>query len=210
VIERPIVPLRLAVLVSGAGTTLRNLIEKIRSGQLTARIDLVISSRPDAGGLAFASQANLESRVLRPRDFASAQQFSEAIFSACREREVQIVAMGGFLHHIPVPPDFENRVTNIHPSLVPAFCGKGLYGLRVHQAVIDYGAKVSGCTVHFVDNEYDHGPIILQRTVPVYDDDTPESLAARVFEQECEAYPTALQQIAEDRLTVTGRKVRTV
>ncbi len=115
--------------------------------------------------------------------------------------------MGGFLKHVLIPSDFENRVTNIHPGLIPAFCGKGFYGLRVHQAVLDYGVKVSGCTVHFVDNEYDHGPIILQHVVPVLDDDTAESLAARVFDAECEVYPQALQLYAEGRLRVVGRRV---
>ena len=97
--------------------------------------------------------------------------------------------MGGFLKHVLIPADFENRVVNIHPALIPAFCGQGFYGHRVHEAVLDAGAKMSGCTVHFVDNVYDHGPIILQRTVPVLDDDTPDTLAARVFAAECEAYP---------------------
>jgi folate-dependent phosphoribosylglycinamide formyltransferase PurN len=96
---------------------------------------------------------------------------------------------------------------NIHPALIPAFCGKGYYGPRVHQAVLEYGAKVSGCTVHFVDQRYDHGPVILQRTVPVLDDDTPESLAARVFTEECEAYPEAVRLFAEGRLAVRGRRV---
>ena len=108
--------------------------------------------------------------------------------------------MGGFLKHVLIPPDFENRVINIHPALIPAFCGQGMYGLRVHEAVLDYGAKVTGCTVHFVDNQYDHGPIILQRTVEVLPDDTPESLQARVFAAECEAYPEALRLLASGRV----------
>ena len=123
---------------------------------------------------------------------------------------MQLVVMGGFLKHVLVPPDFENRVTNIHPGLIPAFCGQGFYGLHVHQSVLEYGVKVSGCTIHFVDNQYDHGPIILQRVVPVLDDDTPHSLAARVFEAECEAYPQVLQWIAEGRVHVAGRRVRSI
>jgi len=115
--------------------------------------------------------------------------------------------MAGFLKFVTIPTDFEWRVVNIHPALIPAVCGKGFYGLHVHKAVLDYGAKLSGCTVHFVDNQYDHGPIILQRTVPVLDDDTPESLAARVFEAECEAYPEALRWLASGRLRVEGRRV---
>jgi phosphoribosylglycinamide formyltransferase 1 len=117
--------------------------------------------------------------------------------------------MGGFLKHVLIPDDFIGKVVNIHPALIPAFCGQGFYGHRVHEAVLEYGAKVSGCTVHFVDNQYDHGPIILQRVVPVMDDDTPDSLAARVFSAECEAYPEALRLIAAGRATIDGRRVRT-
>ena len=116
--------------------------------------------------------------------------------------------MAGFLKRVTIAEDFANRVTNIHPGLIPAFCGHGFYGHHVHQAVIDYGAKLSGCTVHFADNQYDHGPVILQRAVPVLDDDTADTLAARVFEAECEAYPEAIQLIAQGRVRVEGRKVR--
>ena len=116
--------------------------------------------------------------------------------------------MGGFLKRVTIPEDFANRVVNIHPALVPAFCGEGFYGHRVHEAVLEYGAKLSGCTVHFADNQYDHGPVILQRAVPVLDDDTPETLAARVFEAECEAYPEAIRLIAAGRVAVEGRRVR--
>jgi folate-dependent phosphoribosylglycinamide formyltransferase PurN len=109
---------------------------------------------------------------------------------------------------VRIPDDFRHRVLNIHPALIPAFCGKGFYGHRVHEAVLEYGAKVSGCTVHFADTQYDHGPIVLQRAVPVLDDDTPDTLAARIFEQECEAYPEAIRLFAEGRLKIEGRKVR--
>ena len=116
--------------------------------------------------------------------------------------------MGGWLKLVVIPDDFQNRVMNIHPALIPAFCGKGFYGHRVHEAVLEYGAKISGCTVHFVDNQYDHGPIILQRTVDVLTDDTPDTLAARVFAAECEAYPEALRLFAAGRLRVEDRRVR--
>jgi phosphoribosylglycinamide formyltransferase-1 len=130
--------------------------------------------------------------------------FSEVIFKHCREARVNLVVMGGFLKKLVIPNDFENRVVNIHPALIPAFCGQGFYGHRVHEAVLEYGAKISGCTVHFADNLYDHGPIILQRIVPVLDDDTPDSLAKRVFAEECKAYPEAIRLIAEGR--VSGRR----
>jgi phosphoribosylglycinamide formyltransferase-1 len=204
---QPTKPLPLAVLISGGGTTLRNLLERIEAGTLSAEVKLVISSTAKAGGLRFAEQASISSLVAHPKDYASPEAYSEAIFAPCRAAGVALVVMGGFLKHVLIPDDFESRVINIHPGLIPAFCGKGYYGHYVHQAVLDYGARISGCTVHFADNEYDHGPIILQRTVDVLDDDTPETLAARVFQQECEAYPEAIQLIAEDRLKVVGRRV---
>ncbi len=199
--------LRLVVLISGGGTTLANLIEKIAAGRLLVEIVLVISSAAKAPGLAIAEAAGIPTKVIEPRAFAAPQAYSEAVFGACRQSGCQCVAMGGYLTHVLIPPDFENRVLNVHPALIPAFCGKGFYGLRVHRAVLEYGAKVSGCTIHFVDNQYDHGPVILQKVVPVAEDDTPETLAARVFEAECEAYPEALQLVARGKLSVDGRRV---
>ena len=205
--DAAITPLPVAVLISGGGTTLRNLLEKIDGEEFPVDIRLVVSSNAAAKGLEFARQAGIEHCVVERSDCETPEEFSQRVFGACREAGARIVVMGGFLKHVLIPPDFENRVVNIHPALIPAFCGHGYYGLRVHQAVLDYGAKVSGCTVHFVDNEYDHGPIILQRTVPVHDDDTPQSLAARVFAAECEAYPEALRLIALGRVKVAGRRV---
>jgi phosphoribosylglycinamide formyltransferase-1 len=201
-------PLPIAVLISGGGTTLRNLLAHIAGSRLTAEIRLVISSNPSAKGLQFARDAGIPTRIFTPRDFPGEAAFSDAIFAACREHQAELVVMGGFLKHVKIPADFQNRVVNIHPGLIPAFCGKGFYGQHVHQAVLDYGAKVSGCTVHFVDDEYDHGPIISQRTVPVLRGDTAASLAQRVFEQECEALPEAIQLIADRRVRVDGRVVK--
>lgn len=199
--------LPIAVLISGGGTTLRNLLQRIAQGRLAAQVKLVIASTSKAGGLRFAAEAAVPALVIRPSAYPTTEAYTEAVFGPCRQAGVGLVALGGFLKHVLVPRDFENRVMNIHPALVPAFCGKGFYGHHVHQAVLDGGVKVSGCTVHFVDDQYDHGPIIIQRTVPVLDDDTAESLAARVFEQECEAYPQAIQWFAEGRLSVQGRRV---
>lgn len=204
---QPAAPLRLAVLISGGGTTLRNLIEKIAAGKLDARIELVISSTEKAGGLEHARKGGIPVRVVAPKDFDTVESMSEAIFGACRDADVQIVALGGYLKLLVIPPDFENRVTNIHPALIPAFCGKGLYGRHVHEAVLEQGARISGCTVHFVDNQYDHGPIILQREVPVLDDDTPDTLATRVFAAECEAYPEALRLIGQGKVRVEQGRV---
>lgn len=201
-------PLPIAVLISGGGTTLRNILQKIAAGELNVAVKLVISSNPSAGGLRFAAAAAIPAIVLRYKDYPNPEAYRDAVFQPCREAGVQLVVMGGFLKHVLIPPDFEHRVMNIHPGLIPAFCGQGFYGHHVHQAALDYGVKLSGCTVHFADNEYDHGPIILQRTVPVLDDDTPETLAARIFEQECETYPEAIRLFAEGRLQVVGRRVR--
>jgi phosphoribosylglycinamide formyltransferase 1 len=199
---------KLAVLISGGGTTLKNLLEKISAGRLTATISLVVASSPKAGGLRFANEAGIPSLVLEQKNFADQDSYSRAVFDECRARGVELVVMGGFLKRLTIPADFAVRVVNIHPGLIPAFCGQGYYGHRVHEAVLEYGAKLSGCTVHFADNEYDHGPMILQKPVPVLEDDTPETLAARVFAAECEAYPEALQLIAEGRVKLEGRKVR--
>ncbi len=203
----PLTPLAIAVLISGGGTTLRNLLERIAQGQLDVDVRLVVASSPDAGGLRFAAEASIPTATIVRKDFDSMAAFSSAIFDRCREAGVQLVVMGGFLKRVLIPPDFENRVVNIHPALIPSFCGEGYYGRRVHQAVLDYGAKVSGCTVHFVDNQFDHGPIILQRVVPVENGDTAETLAARVFQVECEAYPAALQLLAAGKVRAEGRRV---
>ncbi len=204
----PIRPLPIAVLISGGGTTLRNILQRIEAGRLDVAVKLVISSSAQATGLQFAAADGIPAQVLRPSRHADTAAYSAAIFQACREAQVELVVMGGFLKHVLIPTDFVNRVTNIHPGLIPSFCGKGFYGHHVHEAVLEYGVKVSGCTIHFVDNEYDHGPIILQQVVPVLEDDTPDKLAARVFTAECEAYPQALQWIAEGRVRVEGRRVR--
>jgi phosphoribosylglycinamide formyltransferase-1 len=195
------------VLISGGGTTLKNLLAVKAAGKLDVEIALVISSNPKAGGLAIAKDAGLPTRVIERCSLRDDEEYSRAVFDACRTSGADWVVMGGFLTFVPIPPDFENRVLNIHPALIPAFCGKGFYGHHVHEAVLEYGAKISGCTVHFVDNQYDHGPIILQKTVPVLDDDTPETLAARVFAAECEAYPEALRLLSTSRVRVEGRKV---
>lgn len=201
-------PIRLAVLISGGGTTLDNFLAKMASGELAAEIPLVIASRADCGGIAKARRAGLRCDVVERKSFGSVESFSEAIFSRCREVQADLVTLAGFLALIHLPDDFTGRVLNIHPALIPAFCGKGFYGHKVHESVLERGAKVSGCTVHFADNHYDQGPIVLQKCVPVLDDDTPDSLAARVFTAECEAYPEAIRLFAAARLEIQERRVR--
>jgi phosphoribosylglycinamide formyltransferase 1 len=198
--------LKLAVLISGSGRTLQNFIELAAEGGLPIEIRLVVSSTSKAGGLKFAEAASIPTQVIERLKFAAGsdgdKQYGDAIFAACRAAAVDYVAMAGFLKLAPVPDDFAGRVINIHPALIPAFCGAGMYGHRVHQAVLDAGVKVTGCTVHFVDNQYDHGPIIWQQPVPVFADDTADSLAARVFAAEKEAYPHVLKLLADRRIEI--------
>jgi len=200
-------PIRLAVLASGGGRTLQNFIDRIAEGRLNAQIVHVFVSKPNAGAVDRAKKAGIGTTVVPPKQ---PEQASATVFGLCRDEMVDLVLMAGWLNLLPIPEDFMGRVMNIHPMLIPAFCGLGFYGLKVHQAVIERGVKVSGCTVHFVDNVYDHGPIILQKTVPVLDDDWPERLAARVFDAECEAYPEAVKLFQEGRLRVEGNRVRVV
>jgi formyltetrahydrofolate-dependent phosphoribosylglycinamide formyltransferase len=200
-------PIRIAVLLSGSGTTLQNLFDRIADGLLKAEIALVIASKAGVAGLTRARNAGIRAEVVERKAFPTVEEFSSHAFALCREAKADLVCLAGFLQLIRIPDDFRNRVMNIHPALIPAFCGKGFYGHKVHEAVLASGVMVSGCTVHFADNEYDHGPIILQRTVPVQSTDTPTSLAARVFEQECDAYPEAITLFAEGRLRTEGREV---
>ncbi len=201
-------PLPIAVLISGTGRTLKNINDRVAAGQLDVDVRLVVASTAKATGVQFAADAGAPSRVLVRRDFDSDGAYSEAIFAACREAGAELVVLAGWLKLLVVPDDYRNRVVNIHPALIPSFCGKGYYGHHVHQSAIDYGVKLSGCTVHFVNNEYDHGPVILQKAVPVSHEDTADALAARVFEAEREAFPEAIQLISEGRVEVEGRVVR--
>lgn len=200
-------PIRLGVLISGGGSTLSNFLTQIGRNELSAEVPLVIASRPDCAGVEKARRAGLRCEVVSRKSFADVEDFSKALFTRLREAGVDLVTLAGFLSLIRVPDDFQFRVMNIHPALVPAFCGKGFYGHLVHEAVLAKGAKVSGCTVHFADNEYDHGPIIVQRCVPVLESDTPDTLAARVFEAECQAYPEAVRLFASGRLSILEGKV---
>jgi formyltetrahydrofolate-dependent phosphoribosylglycinamide formyltransferase len=185
-------PARLAVLISGGGSTLLNLLDVIAAGELAASVELVIASRSCAG-VERSIQRGYPCEVVSPKKFASVEAYSEELFRRCREARIDLVILGGFLSRITVPHDYEGRVLNIHPSLIPSFCGQGMYGHHVHEAVLKRGCKVSGCTVHLVDNEYDHGPILVQKAVPVLPNDDADSLAKRVFTAECEAYPEAIR-----------------
>jgi phosphoribosylglycinamide formyltransferase-1 len=201
-------PLRIAVLISGGGRTLQNVIDLRAAGALPVEIPLVIGTRAAKGGLERAARAGIRNVVADRRDFPSAGELSRRIFELCDEAEVGLVCLAGWLSLLEVPERYLGRTMNIHPALLPSFGGKGMWGHHVHQAVIDHGCKVSGCTVHFVDNAYDTGPIIAQRVCPVLDDDTADTLARRVFDQEMIAYPEAIRAFAAGRLRIEGRRVR--
>lgn len=201
-------PLTLAVLLSGSGSTLQNIIDCIAEGTLNARVVCVIASRVDAYGLERARKYGIPNFLVARRAFSDTAAFSDAVWSEIRRHDIELVVMAGFMCLLEIPDDFENRVVNVHPALIPAFCGKGMYGHHVHEAVLAYGAKVSGCTVHFANANYDEGPIIMQGVVPVLEDDTPDSLAERVQAKEREIYPQAIQLIAEGRVRVEGRRAR--
>jgi formyltetrahydrofolate-dependent phosphoribosylglycinamide formyltransferase len=198
-------PINLAVLISGSGTTLQNLIDEIVVGQLNACIPVVVASRQDIKGIQRAKDAGLKCVVVSRKQFADTQSFSREVFSAIGD--VDLICLAGWLCFLDIPASYIGRVMNIHPALLPSFGGQGMYGSRVHQSVIDHGCKISGCTVHFVDGVYDNGPIILQRTCPVRDDDTAETLAHRVFEAEKIAYPEAIRLFQQGRLKISGRRV---
>lgn len=200
-------PLRVAVLISGSGSTLANLLACQQRGDLPIEFALVVSSSSKAGGLRHAEQAAIPAEIVARKNFADPQSHSQAIFGLCREHGVQLVVMGGYVELLAIPDDFANRVINVHPSLIPAFSGHGFYGLRVHTAAIEYGVKLSGCTVHFVDNHYDQGPIIAQRSCPVSSGDTAEELQRRVGELERQLYPEVIAAIAAGRVNIAGRIV---
>jgi phosphoribosylglycinamide formyltransferase-1 len=195
-------PIRLGVLISGSGTTLMNILKHIKQGLLNAKVAVVISSRSTVTGVEKAKNAGLDVKIVRTKDYPDIDEFSKHIEAELVAAKVDLVIQGGWLCLWKIPARYEHRVMNIHPALLPSFGGKGMWGHHVHEAVLKAGCKVSGCTVHFCTNEYDKGPIIVQRTCEVENDDTPDTLAARVFEQECIAYPEAISLFAAGKLSV--------
>ncbi len=206
--KRP--PIRLAVFASGAGTNFQAILNAIQAGRLSAQVVLCVSDRPTAGALERARQHGIPTAVRSPKDYPSPEAFGGALLDLLRTHNVELIALAGYLKKIPdnVVDAYRNRILNIHPSLLPAFGGPGMYGRHVHEAVLHYGVRWTGVTVHLVDEVYDHGPIVLQEPVPVLPDDTPETLAARVLEVEHRLYPQALQLFAEGRIKIDGRRVR--
>lgn len=200
--------LRLAVLLSGSGTTMQNLVDQIKAGGLDASVELVIGSREGLKGIDRARAAGLKHHVIARKQYPDVPSFSRDVFAAIDAAGADLICLAGWLCLLDIPARYQGRMMNIHPALLPAFGGKGMYGHHVHEAVLAHGCKVSGCTVHFVDNTYDTGPIIVQRTCPVLEQDIPETLAARVFEQEKIAYPEAIRLFAAGRLKIEGRRVK--
>jgi formyltetrahydrofolate-dependent phosphoribosylglycinamide formyltransferase len=202
-------PVRLGVLISGESTTLMNILEYIKQGRLNAEVAVVISSRSTVAGVEKAKAAGLGVKIIRKKDHPDIDEFSKCIEEQLVAANVDLVVQAGWLCLWKIPARYEGRVMNIHPALLPSFGGQGMWGHHVHEAVLAAGCKISGCTVHFCTNEYDKGPIVVQRCCEVRDDDTPDTLAARVFQQECVAYPQAIKLFQEGKLHVQNGKVRT-
>jgi phosphoribosylglycinamide formyltransferase-1 len=202
--------LKLGVLVSGGGSNLQAIIDTSESGYLPAEVVVVISSKEGVYALERAKIHNIPSKVVIPKDFKSQKEYEDALIKILASYDVDLVILAGFIkvlspHFVKA---FQRRIMNIHPSLIPSFCGDGFYGEKVHKAVLDYGVKITGVTVHFVDEGTDTGPIILQRAIYVKESDTPETLAARVLQEEHKIYPEAIKLYAEGKLEIDGRRVK--
>lgn len=198
--------LRLGILISGSGRTMVNIQDLIKQKELDAEIAIVISSKPDVLGVEKAKAAQLPLEIVRKKDFPDIDKFSEKLREILLKAKVDLVLQAGWLCLWKIPPEFENRVMNIHPALLPSFGGQGMWGHHVHEAVLKAGCKIGGCTVHFCTNEYDKGPIIVQRSCIVKEDDDADSLAARVFQQECIAYPEAIKLFSQGKIEVKDSK----
>jgi phosphoribosylglycinamide formyltransferase 1 len=194
---------RLGVLISGRGSNLQSIIDAIEQGRLDARIALVISNRDDAGGLGRARQAGIETVVVSPRDFPDRMAYDQAIVNVLQERGVDLVCLAGYMRLVgpPLLAAFANRMLNIHPSLLPSFPG-----LHAQRQALEHGVRVAGATVHLVTSELDGGPIVRQAAVPVLDDDTEDTLAARILVEEHRIYPEAIQMLLDGEWSVEGRR----
>lgn len=201
--------LKIGVLISGSGTNLQSLIDNVEKGKIDGKITVVISNKADAYGLERARKHNIKAVYVNQKEYEDSESYNEAVLKELKNCGVELVVLAGYLkilsrHFIET---YKNRIINIHPSLIPSFCGKGYYGLNVHEAAVNYGVKVSGATVHFVDEEADSGPIIIQETVKVDYTDTPETLQKKVLKIEHKILPQAVKLFCEGRLDVVGRKV---
>ncbi len=199
----------LAAFASGRGSNFSAILKRIKKGRLKAKYVLLISDRPHPPAADIAASENIPFVYLNAKDFPSRDDYTAALLQELESREVEWITLAGYLKLIPTPvvERFRHRILNIHPALLPLFGGKGMYGERVHRAVIESGVKVSGATVHIVDEHYDTGPIVLQETVPVHFQDTPETLAARVLKVEHSIYPRAVELAVRDKIRVHGHRV---
>ncbi len=200
-------PIRLAVFASGRGSNLESIINNINAGRLDAKVVVVISNNSKSGALELARNNNIAAHHISRIQFETEESFIIHVLEVLKKYNTQLIVLAGYMKKVPVKiiQTFKHRILNIHPALLPSFGGKSLYGKYVHEAVLEYGCKVSGATVHIVDEEYDTGPPVYQQCVPVHNDDTPETLAARILKVEHEIYPKAIQLFAENRVTVQGR-----
>jgi phosphoribosylglycinamide formyltransferase-1 len=203
----PVGKLKIAVFASGRGSNFASILDAIKERRLDAQVELLCTNNPEAGALALASEANIPGVVLSRAAFQSREEFIEAMFSALKKYKVDMIVLAGYMKKVPpeIISEYTNRIINIHPALLPSFGGKGMFGHHVHEEVLHNGCKVTGVTVHIVDEVYDRGPIVAQRCVPVHEGDTPENLASRVLETEHRLYPEVLQLFAEGRVHVKGR-----
>jgi len=201
--------LQLGVFASGRGSNFESILQAIQGNRLDADVRLLLSNKADAGALSIAHEHGIPTAVVSKASFETRDLFIDGMLSILRQHEVGLIVLAGYMKKVPpeVISAFKNRVINIHPALLPSFGGKGMYGHHVHEAVLEYGCKVTGVTVHIVDEVYDHGPVVAQRCVPVEEGDTAEQLAARVLKVEHRLYSESLQFFAEGRVEVTGRKV---
>ncbi|OGU43705.1 MAG: phosphoribosylglycinamide formyltransferase [Ignavibacteria bacterium RIFCSPLOWO2_02_FULL_55_14] len=200
--------MNIAVFASGGGSNFQAILDAIRLGALPARACLLLSNLSDAGALNLARERGVPTLYCSRKHYASDQTFADAMLSSLRSSGADFIALAGYLKRVPTPvvAAFRDRISNIHPALLPSFGGHGMFGHHVHEAVIASGAKVSGATVHLVDEEYDRGPIVAQRCVPVLPNDTPDTLAERVLVIEHELYPMTLKAFSEGRVRIDGRR----
>lgn len=205
-------PIKIAILVSGQsrGTNMQAIIDACKDGRITGEVALVVGVKAEAPAIERANMSGVETLVLNPKDFERVDDYDSALLQALISHDVDLICLAGYMRILgqPIIDHFRNRIMNTHPALIPMFCGKGMYGSHVHEAAIARGVKVSGCTVHLVNEEYDAGPIVLQTVVPVEDDDTPDTIAARILPEEHKTYIRAIQLFAEGRIEVANGIVK--
>lgn len=201
--------MNLCVLVSGRGSNLKSIIDSQKKGNITSKVVLVISNNSNSNALNIARSNQIPEYHLSQKQYNTEQEYTEAFLDLLRKHKVDMIILAGYMKLLPaeIVRAFKNSILNIHPALLPSFCGQGMYGMKVHEAVINYGAKVSGASVHIVDEIYDHGPVVIQKTVKISDEDTPETLQKKVLKIEHKLFPEAIKLFETKKLTMVGRRV---